>query len=227
MLTIVEARVLGCLLEKERTVPDQYPLTLNTLVSACNQSTSREPVMHLGDHEVETTLAGLKAQGLVRYVHPAHGRSVTRYRQVADETWGLDAPAAALIAVLLLRGAQTTAELRTRTERLHTFATPESVDTALFELVSAGVVEALSRQPGQKEHRWRQLLADETVLPEQLYADDDTAPTARAGARSASGPSAAERIEQLERRVARLEAALADLLPADATADIPAETPAD
>ena len=75
MLTIIEGRVIGCLLEKERTTPDQYPLTLNALKLACNQATSREPVMRLEDHEVESTLAGLKAQGLLRYVHPAHGRS--------------------------------------------------------------------------------------------------------------------------------------------------------
>ena len=213
MLTIVEARVVGCLLEKERTVPDQYPLTLNTLVSACNQSTSREPVMHLGEHEVESTLAGLKAQGLVRYVHPAHGRSVTRYRQVAEEAWGLDAPAAALIAVLLLRGAQTTAELRTRAERLYAFPAVEAVETALFELVSAGMVEALPRQPGQKEHRWRQLLAEADEPPAATHHDDEPAGMALTATR---GPSAGERIEQLERRVARLEALVAELLP-DAT----------
>ncbi|MDO8391167.1 MAG: YceH family protein [Actinomycetota bacterium] len=216
MLTIVEARVVGCLLEKERSVPDQYPLTLNALVSACNQSTSREPVMHLSEHEIEATLAALKVQGLVRYVHPAHGRSVTRYRQVADEAWGLPAPEAAVVAVLLLRGPQTTAELRTRTERLHPFATVEALETTLFELVSAGSVEALPRQPGQKEHRWRQLLAEASELPEAMPADDHTAhtaPTERPTTVRAAGPSAAERIEQLERRVARLETLLAELLP--------------
>lgn len=205
MLSTVEGRVLGCLLEKERTVPDQYPLTLNTLVTACNQATSREPVMHLAEHEVETVLAALKTQGLLRYVHPAHGRSVTRYRQVADEAWGLDAPAAALVAVLLLRGPQTSAELRTRTERMHPFESAVQVDTALFELVSAGLVEALSRQPGQKEHRWRQLLADEATAP--VGSDDPSAPSG-----FTSSTSTVQRIQMLEARVARLEAALGDLL---------------
>ncbi|MCB0979741.1 MAG: YceH family protein, partial [Ilumatobacter sp.] len=161
MLSVVEARVLGCLLEKERTTPDQYPLTLNALVSACNQSTSREPVMHLDDHEVDAVLVELKAEGLLRFVHPSHGRSVTRYRQVADEAWGLDAPSAAVVAVLLLRGPQTVAELRTRTERLHAFESVEAVDTALQVLAAQGQVRLLDRQPGQKEARWQQLLAEE------------------------------------------------------------------
>ena len=210
MLTIIEARVLGCLLEKERTVPDQYPLTLNTLVLACNQTTSREPVMHLADHEVEAVLSGLKSQTLVRYVHPAHGRSVTRYRQVADEAWGLDAPSAALLAVLLLRGPQTTAELASRTERMHVFESPAQVETTLFELVSAGMVQALGRQPGQREHRWQQLLAEEDAVAEPAvrHTSNPFAPTVLP-----IGPGTAERVELLELRVARLEALLADLLP--------------
>ena len=119
MLTVIEGRVLGCLLEKERTTPDQYPLTLNALVSACNQSTSREPVLNLDEHEVDAALTSLKGASLLRFVHPMHGRSVTRFRQVAVEAWGLDDDAAAVVAVLLLRGPQTAAELRVRTERLH------------------------------------------------------------------------------------------------------------
>ncbi len=199
MLTINEGRVLGCLLEKERTTPDQYPLTLNALVLGCNQSTSREPVMHLTDHEVEATLSALKGQGLLRFVHPAHGRSVTRYRQVADESWGLAPDAAAVIALLLLRGPQTVAELRTRTERQHRFATPEAVEEVLRELAGAGHVQLLERQPGQKEARWQQLFAEEA---EHVVV---------AGSSPAVG-STAERMAQLEDRVARLEQALKDLL---------------
>ena len=212
MLTIIEGRVLGCLLEKERTTPDQYPLTLNALVLACNQSTSREPVMHLDDHEVEAVLAGLKSQGLLRYVHPSHGRSVTRYRQVADESWSLGAPAAALVAVLLLRGPQTVAELRTRTERLHPFESHEAVEHVLGELLAVGAVQLLERHPGQKELRWQQLLAEEAepAVPVALPA-------------AAIGGSVAERVAQLEARVARLESALADLLPVDDPAPIPPE----
>ena len=85
MLTIVEGRVLGCLMEKERTVPDQYPLSLNAALLACNQSTAREPVMALAEHEVEAALTSLKSLGFVRFVHPTSGRGVTKYRQVFDE----------------------------------------------------------------------------------------------------------------------------------------------
>src|ERR1700740_1682538 len=104
MLSVIEGRVLGCLMEKERTVPDQYPLSMNALVLACNQSSSREPVMSLDEHEVDAAVTCMKGQGLVRVVHPSHGRSVTRYRQVADEKHELDDAAAAIIAVLLVRG---------------------------------------------------------------------------------------------------------------------------
>lgn len=203
MLTIIEGRVLGSLLEKERTTPDQYPLTLNALVLACNQATSREPVMKLEDHEVEATLAGLKTQGLLRYVHPSHGRSVTRYRQVADESWGHGAGATALLGVLLLRGPQTVAELKSRTERWHPFASLDDVDTELHALAAAGAAQLLERQPGQKEARWQQLLAEEAehVAPAHTHA--------------MVGGGTADRLAQLEARVARLEAALADLLPGD------------
>lgn len=215
MLTTIQGRVLGCLLEKERTTPDQYPLTLNALVLACNQSTSRDPVMHLVDHEVETVLAGLKSETLLRYVHPSHGRSVTRYRQVADEAWALDPPAAALVAVLLLRGPQTVAELRTRTERMHAFESPEAVETVLRELSLRGSVQLLDRQPGHKEPRWQQLLAEEaepTSVPAGAVMFGGREAAGTVGGGMVAG-STAERLATLEARVARLEAALGDLLP--------------
>src|SRR4051812_16993007 len=112
MLSIIEGRVLGCLLEKERTTPDQYPLTLNALVSACNQSTSRDPVMALDTHDVEAAIMSLKTAGYPRLVHPSHGRSVTRYRQVADEHHDWTRGQGALMAMLLLRGPQTLSELK-------------------------------------------------------------------------------------------------------------------
>lgn len=210
MLSVIEGRVLGCLLEKERTTPDQYPLTLNALVSACNQSTSREPVMHLADHEVDGVLAELKAEGLLRFVHPSHGRSVTRYRQVADEAWGLDAPSAAVVAVLLLRGPQTVAELRTRTERLHAFESVEAVDAALQVLAAQGQVRLLDRQPGQKEARWQQLLAEEAEVVQAPAADG--VPGAGAAGGGPPGGVMADPVADLEARVAQLEAALADFL---------------
>ncbi|MFM2073678.1 MAG: hypothetical protein RLZZ623_3942 [Actinomycetota bacterium] len=204
MLSIIEARVVGCLLEKERTVPDQYPLTMNALLSACNQSQSREPIMRLEDHEIESAITTMKAAGLVRMVHPSHGRSVTRYRQVADEKWQLQPAEAAVVSVLLLRGPQTVAELRARTERQHSFGSLEDVESVLRALSDRQFVRLLDRQPGQKETRWQQLLADEAEHAVVL--------------RSASGAAAEEsvalhaRIEQLEARVARLEAALEELL---------------
>jgi uncharacterized protein YceH (UPF0502 family) len=206
MLSVVDARVVGCLLEKERTVPDQYPLTLNALVSACNQSSSRDPVMQLDDHEVESSIVSLKAAGLVRMVHPSHGRSVTRYRQVADESWGLEPDAAAVVAVLLLRGPQTVAELKSRTDRQHAFASLDEVQRVLDELAAREMVVRLDRAPGQQADRWRQLLADE---PER------TDVPARAAVRRADPDETAAlvaRVAELEARVAVLEAALADLL---------------
>lgn len=203
MLTAIEGRVLGCLMEKERTVPDQYPLTLNALVSACNQTTSREPIMHLDEHEVDATVAGLKQQGLLRFVHPTSGRGVTKFRQIANEVWELERDAAAVVAVLLLRGPQTAAELRVRTERLHEFESVDVVEAVLHALAGSGTVQLLERQHGQKEARWQQLLADE---PEVIAAPMVLTPESVKG-------SASERIAALEARVARLEAALADLLP--------------
>jgi uncharacterized protein len=223
-LTVVEARVLGCLLEKQRTVPDQYPLTLNALVSACNQSSSRDPIMQLGEHEVETALGSLKTQGLVRLVHPSHGRSVTRYRQVADEAWQLEADAAALVAVLLLRGPQTVAELRTRTERQHAFGSPAEVQKVLDALQERALVRLLERRPGQKEQRWQQLLADEPEIAELpartaapvVWGDSGDAGQAGRVPTPVSDPLVAEvlaaRVAELEARVAALETALADLL---------------
>lgn len=203
MLTVIEGRVVGCLLEKERTVPDQYPLTLNTLVSACNQSTSREPVMHLDDHEVDAALTSLKAQGLLRFVHPSHGRSVTRYRQIVDEVWELEPDATAVVGVLLLRGPQTAAELRQRTERLHEFANVDEVEAVLRRLAEAGMVQLLERLHGQKEARWQQLLAEEIEV--QVAAPVVSSESVKG--------SVSDRIAELEARVARLESALADLLP--------------
>ena len=155
--------------------------------------------MQIAEHEVQSALDGLKPQGLLRFVHPSHGRSVTRFRQVADEAWQLDPAASAVVAVLLLRGPQTAAELRTRCERLHDVASVDEVDNVLRALEAAGQAHLLERQYGQKEARWQQLLADEV---EQSHVAAAVVVT-----------PANDRIADLEARVARLEAALADLLP--------------
>jgi hypothetical protein len=200
VLSIAEGRVLGCLMEKERTVPDQYPLTANSLVSACNQSTARDPLMHLDEPEVLAVVTALKAAGLLRFVHPSHGRSVTRYRQVADEHWGLDRAEAALLALLLLRGPQTAAELVGRSGRLHEFASVTAAEIGLRTLAERELVELTERQPGQKEQRWRQLVAEQA----------EVSPSSHSGGAPSGG--LADRVAELEARVARLEAALADLL---------------
>jgi uncharacterized protein YceH (UPF0502 family) len=202
MLSVIEGRVLGCLMEKERTVPDQYPLTMNALVSACNQSSSREPIMALDDFEVDASITSMKAQGLLRIVHPSHGRSVTRYRQVAVEKYELDEGAAAVMAVLLVRGPQTVAELRSRTERLHGFESAAEVEASLRQLLDSSLVRLLERHVGQKEQRWQQLIAEEA---QPVAGPATVVPAAVSG-------SMADRVAHLEERVAKLESALADLL---------------
>ncbi len=155
--------MLGCLVEKQLTTPQQYPLTLNALVLACNQATNREPTMTLAEDDVQGALDELKAARLVRFVLPSHGKSVTRYRHVLDETYGLDASRVALLAILLLRGPQTPGELRARTERMASFASVPAVIAELDVLTSQPepLVRLLPRRPGQKEDRWQQLLAAE------------------------------------------------------------------
>ncbi len=208
--------MLGCLLEKQRTVPDQYPLSLNALVSACNQSSSREPIMQLTEYDVEVAIGSLKTQGLARLVHPSHGRSVTRYRQVADETWELEADAAAVLSVLLLRGPQTVAELRSRSERQHSFESLAEVQDVLDALHQREVVRLLERRPGQKESRWQQLLADEPEPVEQPARTSGSTGGAGRVVAMAVDPEIADalaaRVAELEARVAALETALADLL---------------
>src|SRR5262245_16688550 len=127
-LTPEQGRVIGTLIEKQLTTPQQYPLTLNALVLGCNQSSNREPVVRYDERTVEGGLATLKDEGLVRFVHPSHGRSVIRYRQVLDEKVGLDDQGLALVGVLLLRGPQTLGEMRTRTDRMADFDGMSSVE---------------------------------------------------------------------------------------------------
>jgi len=159
-LSVDEARVLGCLVEKEATTPDAYPLTLNALRNACNQSTSRDPVMQLGDHDVERSLASLRERGLTRTVHSTSNRA-TKYRHAVSESLGLEPGETALIAVLMLRGEQTVGELKSRTERQYPFASTDGVLAALTALSDRAepLVRALERRPGQKDVRWIELLS--------------------------------------------------------------------
>ena len=155
-----EGRVVGSLVEKQLTTPQQYPLTINALLLACNQSSNRDPVVQYDEPSVHAALTSLKAAGLVRFDHPSHGRSVTRYQQVLDEHLALSVEQVALLAVLLLRGPQTAGELRLRTERMCDFDGIGHVEAELERLSSRAepLVVRLARQPGQKEERWAELL---------------------------------------------------------------------
>jgi hypothetical protein len=160
-ITAEGGRVLGCLVEKQLTTPQQYPLTGNALSLACNQATNREPVVAMDDEAVQRALDGLKAERLVRFVLPSHGRSVIRYRHVLGEVYGLEPGSVALLAVLLLRGPQTPGELRARSERMAAFTAVGDVHEQLDALAShpEQLVRLMPRRPGQKEDRWQQLLA--------------------------------------------------------------------
>ena len=177
-----QGRIIGSLIEKQLTTPQQYPLSLNALVQACNQLSNRDPVVNYDERLVDETLVSLKEAGLVRFVHPSHGRSVTRYRQVLDERLALDDQQLALIAVLLLRGPQTTGELRARTERMALFEGISALDVELARLAGGPepLVARLGRRPGQKEERWGQLLMD----------DEASGRSAGAGAAEVAGVSA-------------------------------------
>jgi len=174
VLDAVDQRVLGSLLEKQRTVPASYPLTLNALRGACNQTSSRDPVSDYDDQVLQDTLRGLKERGLVRIVWADRGPRTLKYHQTLDEALSLQPDERALMTVLLLRGAQAPGELRTRTERLHPFADREQVEAALRRMASlpTPLVRELERRPGQQDRRWVHLLGAEPV--------EDVAPAAPA-----------------------------------------------
>lgn len=179
VLDPIEQRVVGSLLEKERTVPDTYPMTLNGLRTACNQSSGRDPVMALDEREVQVALDALRAAGLTRVLHPSHGARQPKYRQVVDEVLHLDGGERAVITLLLLRGPQTPGELRSRSERLHAFADLGEVEAALLALADREVplVAELERRPGQKEGRWIHLLGPVDLASTQGPEPSTAAPT--------------------------------------------------
>jgi acyl-CoA reductase-like NAD-dependent aldehyde dehydrogenase/uncharacterized protein YceH (UPF0502 family) len=152
-LTAEEARVLGCLMEKAVTTPDGYPLSVNALINACNQSTNRDPIVSFDEATVERALEGLREKALSRRVR-ATGQRVVKHRHVVDEELQLSVPEFTMLGVLLLRGAQTPGELKQRSERWHAFRSLDDVDAALQQLAERGFVRRLERRPGQKEARW-------------------------------------------------------------------------
>jgi uncharacterized protein len=228
-LTAPQTRVLGCLLEKQATTPDAYPLTLKALTAACNQSSSRDPVVDYEAQLVETTCHALKAKGLLRIVHPASGERATKYRQVADEALALGPAEQAVLCVLLLRGAQTVPELRARTERMHPFGGADEVEAVLSGLASRdrALTRLLDRRPGQREPRWIQLLQADPDGRAAIAATATDTTADRAAPSAPAGPARTpDRGEQLEGRVAALEARVEQLVAAlHGLVDLPGSAP--
>ena len=156
----VEIRVLGCLIEKQRTTPDAYPLSLNSLRLACNQATNRYPVVDYDEPTIRHALDGLSRRGWARLAS-GPGSRAAKYRHLFDEALALDGAEISILAVLMLRGPQTPGELKGRTERLHRFSSLEEVDEVLARLGERELVVRLPRRPGQKEERYAQLLGGE------------------------------------------------------------------
>lgn len=198
LLDAMQARIVASLVEKEATTPDTYPLTLNAIVLACNQKTSREPVMQLEPGAVGHALRQLEGRG---WVKSQHGSRADRYEHRFATTLGITRPQAALLAMLMLRGPQTVYELLTRAERMASFNGSEDVQYALERLAQRepALVLELPRQSGQRESRWAHLLSGEPELP----------PADATPARAAPAAAMEERIALLEARVADLEARLA------------------
>jgi len=154
-----EARVLGCLMEKAVTTPDNYPLSVNALINACNQSTNRDPIVSYDEATVERALDGLREKGVSRRVR-ATGQRVVKHRHVVDEALQLSVPEYTVLGVLLLRGAQTPGELKQRSERWHTFRSLDDLEETLQRLADKDYVRQLERRPGQKESRWMTLVVN-------------------------------------------------------------------
>ncbi len=203
-LTSEEARVLGCLLEKEATTPDIYPLSINALLSACNQKTNRNPVVDYEEDLLAEALEGLREKALIYRVDGA-GSRVPKYKHRIEERLGLDGAGKALLAVLLLRGPQTVGELRVRTERMHPFVDLEAVESALTEIAEDCEVplwKKLDPTPGQKEVRYAHLFFGDIELSASAQASvANEAPLSSLQARN-------ERMAHLEARVADLESEL-------------------
>ena len=197
-----EQRVLGTLIEKQLATPQYYPLTLSALVQGCNQSTSRDPVTHYSEDDVRDFIARLKEKQLIRTVLPSHGRSVDRFGHRLDEQMPLIKEEMALLGVLMLRGAQTVNELKTRTERLAEWEPPDTAESVLERLAAKPepLATNIGRGPGRREDRWVHLLGPV-----------DVAPTESDGGLRPARAQSTGRLEELEARVATLEAEIADL----------------
>ncbi|HEV2981105.1 MAG TPA: YceH family protein [Solirubrobacteraceae bacterium] len=207
-LSAEQVRVLGCLLEKQRTTPDTYPLSLNGLRLACNQSTNRDPVVQYDDALLRDALHGLERRGLARLASGAGSRAA-KYRHLLDQALPLSGAERAVMTTLMLRGAQTPGELKQRSERMHSFEDLAALQRVLDALIERGLVQRLPRRPGQKEERYAH----------ELGEADDGKVTGRSAAANGAGEQWRDHDEQppavatgeLELRVTRLEREVAEL----------------
>ncbi|HSF87391.1 MAG TPA: YceH family protein [Acidimicrobiia bacterium] len=211
-----EARVLGCLIEKGMTTPDQYPMSLNGVRVACNQVSNRNPVVDYDETTVAQTLRRLADRGLAKMVHRP-GDRVVKYKHAAGDVLELDDHCVSLLAVLLLRGPQTPGELRQRTTRYAEFTGLADVEIKLNDLRSAELVTELPRDPGQKENRWRSTITDAAAAeqPPTAHGEGSAEPSKAAGPVSTPAATA-----ELEARVVELERRLQALLDALDVSDI-------
>jgi uncharacterized protein YceH (UPF0502 family) len=213
----VEIRVLGCLIEKQRTTPDAYPLSLNALRLACNQTTNRDPVVVYDEATIRDSLQRLYRRGWTRLAS-GHGSRAAKYRHLLDEALGVGPEESALLAVLMLRGAQTPGELKARSERLQRFGDLREVEATLGRLIERELVAQLPRRPGRKEERYAQLLGGGDVAGAGAAGErpaDVGAEEQPAGAPAAAQATASAREERLahasDERLDRLEAEVAAL----------------
>jgi len=200
----VEIRVLGCLIEKQRTTPDTYPLSLNSLRLACNQSTNRDPVVDYDEQTVVEALRRLALRGWTRLASGAGSRA-RKYRHLLDQAFGLDEAEVALLAVLMLRGPQTPGELKQRGQRLHDFADLGAVHETLERLVERGQAARHERRPGQKEDRYEQLLGPASTLETASEVVEPAIPPGE------EITPAEDRLTRLEREVTELRSELSAL----------------
>jgi uncharacterized protein YceH (UPF0502 family) len=208
-LSAPEIRVLGCLLEKQRTTPDHYPLSLNSLRLACNQATNREPVVDYDEAIIRDALHRLGRRG---YARLAGASRAAKYRHLLSEALPMSSGEQAVMCVLMLRGAQTPGELKQRGERIHAFEGLEEVHATLAGLIERGLVARLERRPGQKEERYAQLLAhDAEIAAAAAESSGNGTASSRPTSHEPPPPVATdlrERVAQLEREVAELRALL-------------------
>jgi uncharacterized protein len=205
ILSFLEARILGVLVEKEKTTPDAYPLTLNSLANGCNQKSSRDPVISVAEADVQAALEELRGRALVLETYGASGR-VLRYAHNFGKCYGLPAASVALLGALVLRGAQTVSELRANCERLYRFDDTSSVEGYLEELAArshGALVVKLPKQAGSREHRWTHLLCGQAAQPPE--------PDSAGKEHVATNAGLEERIALLEREVAELRSAIGKL----------------